>query len=37
MQPEWGGDPEVRPMLMLISVTGLICLLLMVWVFGFYW
>ncbi len=36
MQPEWSGDPELRPMLILISVTGLICFLLMVWVFAFY-
>jgi hypothetical protein len=37
MQPEWGDDnPEVRPMLILLGATGLICLLLLVWVFAFY-
>jgi hypothetical protein len=36
MQPEWSGDPEVGPMFMLVSVTGLVCFLLLVWVFAFY-
>lgn len=37
MQPEWSGDPEVAPMLALITITGLIAFLLLVWVFAFYW
>jgi hypothetical protein len=37
MQPEWSGDPEVVPMLVLLAVTGLIAFVLMVWVFAFYW
>lgn len=37
MQPEWSGDPEFRPMVVLIAITGLIAFLLLVWVFAFYW
>lgn len=36
MRPEWSGDPEVGPMLVLIGVTGLVSFLLLVWVFVFY-
>jgi hypothetical protein len=37
MQPEWSGDPESGPMMVLVLITGLIAFVLMVWVFAFYW
>lgn len=37
MKPEWSGNPEVGPTFMLIGLTGLIALLLLVYVFAFYW
>lgn len=37
MQPEWSGDPEAGPMMVLIAVTGMIAFILLVWVFAFYW
>jgi hypothetical protein len=37
MQPEWSGNPEVGPTLLLIGLTGLIAFILMVVVFAFYW
>ncbi len=37
MQPEWSGDPEVKPVLFAITLTGAIAFLLMVWLFAFYW
>ncbi len=37
MKPEWSDNPELRPIFTLIGLTGLIALLLLVWVFAFYW
>ncbi len=37
MKPEWSGNPEVVPTMLLFGVTGLISFLLMVLVFAFYW
>jgi hypothetical protein len=37
MQPEWSGDPEVKPVLLAVTLTGAIAFLLMVWLFAFYW
>jgi hypothetical protein len=35
--PEWLQDPEVRGVMSVIGLAGLIAFLLMVWVFAFYW
>lgn len=37
MQPEWSGDPEVKPVFFAITLTGAVAFLLMVWLFAFYW
>jgi len=37
MQPEWSGDPEVKPVFLAVTLTGMVAFLLMVWLFAFYW
>jgi hypothetical protein len=37
MQPEWSGDPEVAPTVLMFALGGLISFLLLVFVFAFYW
>lgn len=37
MKPEWSGNPEVVPTIMLYGAAGLIVFLLLTFVFAFYW
>lgn len=36
MQPEWSGNPEVGPTILLFGGAGLIAFLLLTYVFAFY-
>lgn len=37
MKPEWSGNPEVGPTILLYGLAGLAAFLLLVVVFAFYW
>lgn len=37
MKPEWSGDPEVVPTVMLFTMAGLFSFILLVYVFAYYW
>ena len=37
MKPEWSGNPEVVPTVIIFLSAGLIVFLILVFVFAFYW